>query len=314
MSLAYNIPDSAGNVKDEKIEKYGTKKRQNLFIAKKMALIGEIKRSNLMNKCSDEISFYYCPVCNSKKIKRVNLCRDRLCPVCSWRLALKRYADMKKTIEAIDLSQYQLFFLTLTVRNVNGNELSGTLTGMSQAFNRLLARKSVKENLAGWCRSVEITYNQSRRDFHPHYHVILLAKDVDFIKKANWWITAWKECLRISYNPIVDIREITSQKEDDNITKAILETFKYTIKDKALINMPLEDFRLYVSAIKNKRLTAYGGIIKQKRAELCIVDDDKAEEIEVTEEKTCCGNDMLLMLARWSFDSNQYNNIELELI
>ncbi|MCE2275218.1 protein rep, partial [Streptococcus thermophilus] len=54
----------------------------------------------------------------------------------------------------------RFLFLTLTVKNVSGNDLNKTLTLLTQSFDRLFRRAKVKKNLLGYLRSVEVTHNE----------------------------------------------------------------------------------------------------------------------------------------------------------
>ena len=51
-------------------------------------------RAYRMADCSKRIDYTYCPECGSMHIARTYLCRDRLCPLCQWRLSLQRIGDM----------------------------------------------------------------------------------------------------------------------------------------------------------------------------------------------------------------------------
>lgn len=54
----------------------------------------------------------------------------------------------------------RFLFLTLTVENVAGEELSGELSRLSEAFNRLMKYKKVSKNIIGFLRATEVTRNE----------------------------------------------------------------------------------------------------------------------------------------------------------
>jgi hypothetical protein len=70
--------------------------------------------------------------------------------------------------------------------------------------------------------------------------------------------------MRLDYDPVCDIRKI---KNDKTKRKGIAEAAKYTVKDKEVVTSEkaLTDRLIGVlsKSLKNRRLTAYGGVMKQ---------------------------------------------------
>lgn len=300
---------------NRKINKFTEKKKISMKIAEKLIKIGEYRRANRMKECSTQILFDTCPCCGKKIITGANLCRDKLCPVCNWRLSLKRYSDMVKTIRGLGEKEqdYDFYFFTLTVRNPSPDRLKEELKHMSESWDRFMLRRPIRRILKGWARSVEITYNKKEDSFHPHYHVIFVVNKGERLEK-EYLKQCWKESARLNYTPQVDLTEIYPKADtevQDNICNAVLETYKYTVKSKDVIDMPINSFREFAYAIKSKRMVAFGGIIKQIRADMKISDKDEPEErIEVDK---CCGVEMTKAVLRWSFDTQSYNQIECEI-
>nr|WP_277717641.1 protein rep [Priestia flexa]WEZ10432.1 protein rep [Priestia flexa] len=132
--------------------------------------------------------------------------------MCNWRRSLKIAAQNKRIVETIN-ERYKVrwLFLTLTVKNVNGDELRDTLTQMTDKFRRLMDYKPVKRSILGFFRGLEITYDyeqvitQKRYDknpkyykkqglkpgdsnpnfgkYHPHFHVLICVKPSYFSMK-----------------------------------------------------------------------------------------------------------------------------------
>lgn len=292
--------------------KWTEKKIKNQYVANRMISAGFTKRGRLMLECGTILSQRICPDCGKSFISSANLCRDRMCPTCSWRLSLKRFAEMCAVCQTCqDLTSYKAGFLTLTVKNCRAKDLKQTLKDMSAAWNRMLA--TVKKQIAifGWARSVEITYNEQTFTFHPHYHIIILldpAADEGrcrayFHKK---WSQAWKE----DYDPVTDYREISADKTDidqPDFTAAILETYKYAVKSDDIANMPTSIFRQLVLAINGARLVAFGGIIKETRRLLSFTEDDDLDE--PGREICDCGAPLQAALLRWSFEEGMYKKM-----
>ena len=276
------------------------------------------KRGFRMKDCARFIKISVCPDCHRSIGSSASLCRDRVCPTCAWRLSAQQGAEMLQTLSFInDLTDYDALFLTLTVKNCEGALLADTLALMSAAWNRLLSRRKNRALIKGTARAVEITYNAKTRTFHPHYHVIVL---IDKLKQHSprstgalntYFNKEWQTAAKLAYIPITDLRTIENQAlaeydtdEAARYKKAILETFKYTIKDDNLAEMPLSEFRQYVEAVQGKRLVAYTGIIKEARAELDFTDELQSEE----EARFCpdCSGEMLSAIYQWSFKESTY--------
>ena len=276
------------------------------------------RRAYRMKECSRFINLSVCPDCGRSIASSATLCRDRVCPTCAWRLSAKQSAEMVQALAFInDIEDYDALFLTLTVRNCDETQLSPTLDMMSRAWNKMLARRKNRELIKGTARSVEVTYNAKTKTFHPHYHIIMLiekdSRDVD--KLSAYFNHEWQTAANITYQPITDLRRIENstlleydKKDAEFYKKAILETFKYTIKDDSLADMPLSSFRYYVDGIQGKRLVAYTGIIKEARKQL-----DYNDELEdETETLKCpdCNADMLSAIYEWSFSEKTYKRFE----
>jgi hypothetical protein len=184
---------------------------------------------------------------------------------------------------------------------------------MSKAWNRMLAKRKNREIIKGTARSVEITYNHKAKTFHPHYHIILLTeKNKESVGTLNaYFNTEWKKATNVLYQPITDLRRIENTalteydtSEAERYKGAILETFKYTIKDDSLAEMPLSTFRYYVDGVQGKRLVAYTGIIKEARAKLEFTEE--LEDETTTRKCPDCNKEMISAIYQWSFSENTY--------
>lgn len=305
------------------IVKWTEHKIQNQFVANRMLAAGFAKRGRLMLDCGTILSQKVCPDCGKSFISSANLCRDRMCPTCSWRLSLKRFAEMCAVCQTCqDIECYKAGFLTLTVRNCKPKDLKETLRSMSAAWNRMLsAAKKHKDSFAiyGWARSVEITYNEQTYTFHPHYHIIvLLDPTAEEGKCREFFYKKWSKAWGADYDPIIDYREIEAEKTDidqPDFTKAILETYKYAIKSEDLIDMPTSIFRTLVLAISGARLVAFGGIIKEARRMLNYTESDDPEDVDedVDRERCDCGAPLQAALLRWSFEESAYKKMATHL-
>lgn len=294
-----SIPDARAIVKPA-TDKWRDHRADTTTIARRMIAAGYDMRGYRMMACSTELQAQYCPQCGYYHISRANLCRDRLCPTCQWRLALRRYAEMVQVMAQLQRdSGLRYDMLTLTVRNMPVSELRGALRAMSRAWNDVTRRSAIKHNVAGWARSIEITYNAVRRDMHPHIHIILCSHgylDLDTIR------TLWQHAMRTDYAPVCDLRPISAATTaaGADYSAGVLEVFKYCTKSSDLLKMPLAIFGEYASAIKGVRLQTFGGCVKAARQQLGYADDDLPIE-DGYNLAACpdCGAEMAEALLRW---------------
>ncbi|MCP6026359.1 protein rep, partial [Klebsiella pneumoniae] len=64
----------------------------------------------------------------------------------------------------------QFIFLTLTTPNVTSEHLENEIKVYNHAFQKMFKRKKVVSIAKGYVRKLEITYNQKRDDYNPHFH------------------------------------------------------------------------------------------------------------------------------------------------
>ena len=115
-------------------------------------------------------------------------------------------------------------FLTLTVRNCPIDELRDTLAGMNAAWNRLRLRREFRPVL-GWIRTTEVTRGKDG-SAHPHFHTLLLVPSSmlagpHYVKQARW-VDLWRECARLDYPPVVDVRAVRGD-DPDRVREAALQ-------------------------------------------------------------------------------------------
>lgn len=312
-------------------KKYEEKKKMNIKIFKKMRRLAnsreEIEKKELMQRafnildCSDYIEIGTCPDCGRKSIINASLCRDRLCPICQWRLSSKRALEMAQILQKIreNHPNMQYRFITLTQKNINGDELGEELKRINAAWKKIMDIERKYKIYEGFARIIEITYNPFLKNFHPHMHIIAAVERKDFWDE-NTWRERWKKAMKLDYIPICDERGIKGIDEnqrrkkniDENkeeLVKSALEAFKYSIKSSDIDNMDMENFRYLIYAIKNKRFVSYSGIFKKMRQELNMKSDTEIDnEIDI---KKCrnCDEDLIVEAMRWSFKEKKYRKL-----
>lgn len=251
------------------------------------------KYGERMDSCAELLRFKFETNNNGEsklKLKSAQFCRVRFCPVCQWRRSMKWRAKLFQSLPSLLEKERNIrfLFLTLTVRNCYIMELSSTLKLMNEAFTRLRKIEAFKP-VKGFIRATEVTKAKDGKA-HPHFHCIIAVDKNYFknIKKSKVFITSekwsdlWKRCLRVDYNPIIDVRKI-KQKGNEIETKAVIETLKYTTKVEDLVS-DKDWFLTLTEQLHKKRFIATGGILKDilsekvSEKEMVLTDSDTLEE------------------------------------
>lgn len=231
-----------------------------------------------------------------KKLKSANFCRLRLCPMCQWRRSLKMFGQVQTITDKIlerDKST-RFLFATFTVKNVDAENLETCINILNNKFLYLVSRnktfapaKKLKQNLLGYLKAVEVTYNTKDKTYHPHLHVIFAVKSTFFKNKQNYmtkkeWIELWQKALGVDYKPQTDIRAIKT-----NTGKAIAEVAKYPVKTAPILSLPddeaVEVLKTLTLSLNKKRFVSYGGIFKIVKQELKLADIETDKDLVNTD-------------------------------
>ena len=295
-----------------KVRDWSGKKKRSLLMADHFESGGLDKKAERMHDCANTLVF-------KKDNTRLRLfqtwfCKVRLCPMCNWRRSLKIAFQNKKVIEkANEAENLRWLFLTLTVRNVEAEDLKSTLEDMTKAFNRLFKYKQVQKSVKGYFRALEVTKNtnpdsDSFGTYHPHFHVLIAVKPAYFkggyyIKQSEWG-NLWKKAAKLDYMPITHVTTVKPKKQLVDIdgivqevhtsisdSKAVFEVSKYPVKDVDIIGIgdtvteeAVETVLVLDNALSHKRLISYGGILKKIHAELNLDNAEDGDLIQVGEE------------------------------
>ncbi|EEX9039650.1 TPA: protein rep [Escherichia coli] len=209
------------------------------------------------------------------RLRDARFCRVRHCPVCQWRRSLMWQARFYQSLPKI-VAEYpsaRWLFLTLTVRNCSIDALGETLTAMNAGFLNLKRRKEFR-GVLGWVRTTEVTRGKDG-SAHPHFHTLLMVPPAmlsgrEYVKHARW-VELWRDCLRVDYEPNVDIRVVKPGKPKDGesspcavaeqLRGAVVETLKYATKPADMLADP-EWFLELTRQVHKRRFVATGGVLK----------------------------------------------------
>lgn len=194
------------------------------------------------------------------KLNSARFCRVRHCPVCQWRRSLmwkaKVYKILPKVVEAYPT--FRWLFVTLTVRNCKITELRETLQWMNKSWQRLVQRKQFPA--IGFIRSTEVTRGKDG-SAHPHFHCLLLVRSGYFGKnymKQSEWVELWRQCLRIDYDPIMDVQAV---KKGQQPMQLVPELLKYVTKPSSIL-FDRDWFLEFTKQMHKLRCISIGGVLK----------------------------------------------------
>lgn len=226
----------------------------------------------------------------SLRLYQAYFCKNKLCPMCNWRRSMKYSYQTSRIVDMAIQKQPRgrFLFLTLTVKNVPGNQLNSALSSLTKSFDRLFKRAKVQKNLLGYLRSVEVTHNEKENTYHPHIHVLMMVKSSYFKGNENYisqkdWGDMWSQSLKVDYIPMVDIRAVKEQGK--GLKGAILETAKYPTKP---IELDVENKQVVddlYNGLYRKRQLGYGGLFKEIKKQLQLDDVENGDLVHTAEEE-----------------------------
>ncbi|MEK4320638.1 protein rep [Bacillus sp. FSL R7-0229] len=287
------------------------------------------KKAEKVCDCAECLAFRRDNETGRLRLYQAYFCKVRLCPMCAWRRSLKIAYHNKLIVEEAN-RQYKpaWIFLTLTVKNVEGDHLKQTITDMMQGFRKLFQYKKVKSGTLGFFRALEITKNHEENTYHPHFHVLIPVKrsyftGKSYIKQAEW-TSLWKRAMKLDYTPIVHVQRVKGKKGIDaeaiekevreamEEQKAILEISKYPVKDTDVIRgnevteENLDTVYYLDGALASRRLIGYGGILKEIHQELNLTDAEDGDLIRIEEDEDEVANETFEVMAHWHVGIKNY--------
>ena len=187
---------------------YTYRKASNWQLIDSLLRIGQTERADKVASCGTQLQ--WCEDFTPPRLVGANFCKDRLCNMCIWRRTQKVYSQVSSVMDVLEQrNNFQYVFLTLTVRNCGGLELSKNIDWLFKAFGLFIKDKQVKKAFKGFFRSLEVTYHPEHAaslQFHPHLHIIFAVNktyfrspyylDLDTIREI------WKHCLEVYYGDV----------------------------------------------------------------------------------------------------------------
>ena len=274
------------------------------------------RRAERIGSCAHAVLSRVCPDCNIRYIFRVNLCRDRLCPVCAWRRGKALTARLRRAVsynvDRNPANPPRYVLLTLTLKNCDWSQLKKNIGRMMEGWKRLSRRAAFKRAVLGWARTFEVTRGKDGKA-HPHLHVLLevplkyFEKDGPLYLEHDALVRLWAQCLGVDYMPSVDVRAVRRGK----VGGAIAEVTKYLAKGSDIEGLNDEEFEAYASAIAGTRAWGCGGSFREadadmKTEELLHVEGQQNEEHGPRCDCPLCGRELIEVLETWDDTMKTY--------
>ena len=208
---------------------------------------------------------------NGKSIN-ANFCNNRFCPLCSWRRARKDALKIDVIMKYVKLEQdKQYIFLTLTAPNVKAENLKGEIDRYNLAFKKLMSGEKVRRMNRGYIRKLEITYNEKRNDYHPHFHILIAVEDWYFTDRTyisqEHWLKLWREAMSdwdikiVFVNRVYDMKNGVKDEFGKKNGTAVQELAKYAAKDTDYQYSEMV-FDMFYKALKGRQIITYNGLFK----------------------------------------------------
>lgn len=211
-----------------------------------------------------------------------NFCNNRFCPFCSWLKAKRTAFELLELIKVVEYTEKLAFiFITLTVPNVPKESLREEIENFNISFNRLWKTKEFKAFNKGFIRKLEVTYNEERNDYHPHFHLVVAVNKSyftsrDYMSKRRL-LELWQRATR---NPAITQVDIKPCRMDT--VKQIMELATYSAKQGDLYSSK-EVFDGFYEGLFRKKLLVYNGIFKKYKKKIDTGEVDPAQIIELNQ-------------------------------
>ena len=182
---------------------------------------------------------------DNKIVRSGSKCRNKYCYICNRLKSIKLSSRFQKLVnEKYSDKEYRFYFLTLTLRHRKGIREGDYLSELKDLQGKLFRSKKFKlrfrppagERSIGIVQSFENSIKQNGN--HIHSHNMILSKSVDDEKECESFIRDWwhKKSMIILGGKKYGSTEIQLKSvglatdNDEEVSKQVIETFKYSTK------------------------------------------------------------------------------------
>ncbi len=196
-------------------------------------------------------------------------CKNRWCLVCN---RIRTGKLMNKYFDRF-IKYDDLFFVTLTVRNVPIEKLPECLNRMGKIWDKIRFKFKYRGINFDGIRKSECTYNNKENTFHPHFHVVIRGRE-----QAELLLQLWMKLNKED----TDIKGQDIRKCDTDTLKELFKYFTKIVKrdkttDKNEYQIFIKPLDLMNQAYyKNKIFNPFGIFRKKEDSE----NDEDIEELQ----------------------------------
>jgi len=305
----FNLTNDITN--DERLQDkfaWREKKAKTVILADTYNRIGYFRYADRVKSCACHLFFR---VGDGVQVFHETIfCQVRLCPMCQARRSLKVFNQVSKVMDACQAQHPDLqpIFLTLTVKNCSGDKLDETIRHIFDSWRKLIRHRRFNNQIKGWFRALEVTYNKKTNSYHPHIHAILMVEKTYFHPSNKKyidqpeWRRLWAVSARLDYDPRVDIRKV--RKNRSNMSKTVVEVAKYAVKDTDFVGND-KVTKVFTDALYRKRLFAFGGVLHDTAKEINAEKPDDGNLVHIDD---AVREDVATVIVRysWSFGIGDY--------
>jgi hypothetical protein len=212
--------------------KYLQKRAKNAYFSKSLArYLTQLDTPSPLLKAYKRTLFDCCgSIMQEGKKLTSKYCDARWCNTCN-RIRTAKLMNGYLPV----LAQFkEMYFVTLTVPNVNKADLKPCIVGMIRTASNVIKARRRSGNACNGIRKLECTYNSIEDTYHPHFHLI-----VDGFDNASFILNEWLKRYPNATTKAQDLckADVTSARE----------LFKYTTK--IVSKSKADGFRIYVPAL-----------------------------------------------------------------
>lgn len=256
-------------------------KKAASLAAKHLSAIGRER----MDNCGEWLWMLENESGTRKKLEKGFFCGNRFCPACAWRYSAAWGRALCTIDRYLTAKDFVPVFITLTVPNVPADRLRDQLRHMAAAWDKLVRRKRYKA-WRNFARKTEVTYNSERKDYHPHYHVLIWVEQSyfhtgEYIKHAQL-LSDWRAATGDPSIKQVRVQRCTSAA---GTGAAVAEVAKYVAKSDDYLKNGSDVFDGFYEGLHGARIITLGGEARRALAlyragDLLEYQPDKPDELE----------------------------------
>lgn len=279
-------------------QKFQPKKLSSQILAQSFSRLGKSKKKIArVLDCGSFLEFRHAETVpgaglfeKQGELHNANFCRERLCPMCSWRRSYKIFAQCSQIMDLI-VNDYEFIFCTFTIPSVAASGLSEAIDKLMKGFSTLMKKTRLKKAVCGFYRALEVTRNnnfgsKSYGLYHPHFHCVFAVRKSyftsrDYISQPEF-LQMWRDSFGDQSITQVDVRRTFGH----DISSAVAEVAKYTVKSSDYLfedNPVLTDeiVSTLSSALAGRRLVSFGGCFRKAWQQLNLDDPEDGDLVNL---------------------------------